>query len=97
MAFFGRRQVFQPEADHPKGDILVTRKKMYYVYVVQSEKDRSTYIGYTSDLEKRIKEHNQGKTRSIKSKIPFKLVYFEEFESKTEARKRENRLKKNSF
>ncbi len=70
---------------------------MYYVYVIQSEKDRSTYIGYTSDLEKRIKEHNQGKTRSIKSKIPFKLVYFEEFESKTEARKREIRLKKNSF
>ncbi len=70
---------------------------MYYVYVIQSQKDRSTYIGYTGDLEKRIKEHNQGKTRSIKSKIPFSLVYFEEFESKTEARKREIRLKKNSY
>jgi len=70
---------------------------MYYVYVIQSEKDRSTYIGFTADLEKRTKEHNQGKTRSIKSKVPFKLVYFEEFESKTEARKREIRLKKNSY
>ena len=70
---------------------------MYFVYVIQSEKDRSTYIGYTGDLEKRIKEHNQGKTRSIKSKIPFKLVYFEEFNSKTEARKRELKWKKNSY
>jgi len=70
---------------------------MYYVYVIQSQIDRSTYIGYTGDLDKRLKEHNIGKTRSIKSKIPFVLVYFEEFENKTEARKREIRLKKNSF
>jgi len=70
---------------------------MYYVYVIQSERDSSTYIGFTSNLEKRIKEHNQGKTRSIKSKIPFRLVYREEYESKTEARKREIRLKKNSY
>ena len=70
---------------------------MYYVYVIQSEKDRSTYIGYTSDLNKRLKEHNQGKTRSIKSKIPYRLVYFEDFDAKTEAIKRELRLKKNSF
>jgi putative endonuclease len=60
-------------------------------------KDDSTYIGYTRDLEKRLKEHNQGKTRSIKSKIPYKLVYFEKYESKTDARKREIRLKKNSY
>jgi len=70
---------------------------MYFVYVIQSEKDGSTYIGFTGNINKRLKEHNQGKTRSIKSKVPFKMVYFEEFESKTEARKREILLKKNSF
>jgi putative endonuclease len=69
----------------------------YYVYVIQSLKDNTRYIGFTSDIEKRIKDHNQGKTRSIKHKTPFDLVYKEEFESKTEALKREIRLKKNSW
>ena len=69
---------------------------MYYVYVLQSLKDRTTYIGYTENLEKRIVEHNQGKTKSIKHKVPFKLIYKEAYESKTEAIKREVKLKKNS-
>ncbi|TAL60856.1 MAG: GIY-YIG nuclease family protein [Bacteroidetes bacterium] len=69
----------------------------YYVYVVESLKDTTRYIGFTSDIEKRIKEHNHGKTKSIKHKTPFQLVYKEEFENKTEARKREIRLKKNSW
>ena len=71
--------------------------EMYYVYVIQSLKDKTRYIGFTSDLEKRLKDHNQGKTRSIKHKIPFELIYREEFENKTEAFKREIRLKKNSW
>jgi len=70
---------------------------MYYVYVIQSEKDGSTYIGYTEYLVRRIKEHNQGKTKSIKHKVPYNLIYTEEFESKTEARKRELKLKRSSF
>ena len=69
---------------------------MYYVYILQSLKDNTTYIGYTENLEKRIAEHNKGKTKSIKHKVPFKLVYNEPYESKTEAIKREIKLKKNS-
>ena len=69
---------------------------MFYVYVIQSLKDKTRYIGFTSDIEKRIQDHNKGKTRSIRHKIPFELIYKEEFESKTEALKREIRLKKNS-
>ena len=69
---------------------------MFYVYVIQSLKDKTTYIGYTENLEKRIIEHNQGKTKSIKHKLPFQMVYKEAYESKTEARKREIKLKKNS-
>ena len=68
-----------------------------YVYVIESAKDHTRYVGYTSDIEKRIQEHNQGKTRSIKHKLPFKLVYLEEFDNKTEARKREIRIKKNNW
>jgi len=67
---------------------------MFYTYVIQSLKDSSTYIGSTGDLRKRFKEHNQGKTKSIKHKKPFKLIYYEAYETKTQARKREFELKK---
>ena len=70
---------------------------MYYVYVLKSEKDGTTYIGSTEYLERRIEEHNRGKTKSIKHKLPVKLVYYEAYLTKTLALKRENRLKKNSF
>lgn len=70
---------------------------MHFVYLVQSKKDKTYYIGSTGDLRKRIKEHNQGKTKSIKHKLPVKLIYFEVYVNKTIARKRELELKKNSF
>ncbi len=69
----------------------------YYVYLIQSLKDSTYYIGYSDNLNQRLKEHNQGKTKSIKHKIPFKLIYFEGYLNKTIARKREIKLKKNSF
>ena len=50
----------------------------------------------TEDLDKRLKEHNQGKTKSIKHKIPLEMVYFEAYNEKTKARKRELELKNNS-
>ncbi len=70
---------------------------MHYVYLIQSEKDFSYYIGYTKDLKKRFKEHNQGKTKSIKHKIPYRLIYYEAFLNKTNAIKREYELKHNSY
>lgn len=75
----------------------MSSEKMFFVYVLKSLKDGSTYIGYTSDLDKRLEQHNAGKTKSIKSKIPFKLIYHETFENKTEAIKRELKLKKSSY
>ena len=68
---------------------------MFYLYILKSVKDLGYYIGFTEDIEKRIKEHNTGKTRSIKHRLPFELVYKEEYSTKTEARKREIQLKKN--
>jgi putative endonuclease len=70
---------------------------MYYVYVLQSEKDGTTYIGSTEYLERRIEEHNKGKTKSIKHKLPVRLIYYETYLTKLLALKRENKLKKNSF
>jgi len=68
---------------------------MYYLYILRSHKDLGYYVGTTDNLEKRIKEHNSGKTKSIKHRIPFDLAYSEKYATKIEARKREILLKKN--
>ncbi len=68
---------------------------MNFLYILQSTKDFGYYIGITDNLEKRLKEHNQGKTKSIKNRIPFILKYSEKYKTNTEARKREILLKKN--
>jgi putative endonuclease len=70
---------------------------MFYVYILQSLKDLGYYIGITDSLEKRLREHNNGKTKSTKSRIPFVIKYTELFKNKTEARKREIELKKNYY
>ena len=65
----------------------------YFVYILQSEVDSSFYIGYTSNLQQRLAEHNSGKTRYTSRKRPWNIVYFEEFVSKSDALKREKFLK----
>jgi putative endonuclease len=67
---------------------------MFYVYLIQSEVDSSFYIGYTSNLELRLKQHNNGETIYSSRKKPWFLVYSEVFENKTLALKRERFLKK---
>ena len=62
---------------------------MYYIYVLQSLKDYKTYVGYTDDFERRFKQHNLGHVNSTKHRIPFKLLFTEEFDTSAEAKKRE--------
>ena len=66
---------------------------MVYVYVIRSEKDGRFYVGMTGDVEKRVKEHNKGKTKRTKGYTPWKLFFFEEHENRLIARKREVYLK----
>ena len=66
---------------------------MYFVYVLKSEKDGRLYKGFTDNIDRRLKEHNSGKTKSTKPYKPWKLVYFEECSDKENARKRELFLK----
>lgn len=68
----------------------------YFVYILESEIDGRLYKGQTSDLHKRIKEHNSGKTTSTKGYVPWKLVYFEKFETRGEAVLREKYFKTGS-
>jgi putative endonuclease len=65
----------------------------YFAYVLQSLKDQKYYIGSTSDLEARLAYHNSGRQRSTRHRIPFILVFSEQFESKSDALKREMYLK----
>ena len=66
---------------------------MFYVYIIQSQKDSKYYVGLTADITKRLNYHNHGKVRSTKSRIPFTLVHSETFETRVEAREREKYLK----
>lgn len=66
---------------------------MNYTYILKSKKDSQLYLGSTTDLKKRLKEHNDGKVFSTKSRKPFELVYYEAYKSESDARKRESSLK----
>ncbi|MFA5021926.1 MAG: GIY-YIG nuclease family protein [Patescibacteria group bacterium] len=66
---------------------------MYYVYIIKSLKNNRHYIGCTLNLEARIRQHNQGKTKSTKPYRPWRLIYSEEFLEKDLAFKREWCLK----
>lgn len=67
---------------------------MYFVYILKSLRDAGYYIGQTQYLEERITKHNKGRVKSTKSRTPFVLVKKEIFNTRSEARKRENYLKK---
>ena len=66
---------------------------MYFVYVIRSEIDGRYYVGISEDVERRVGEHNSGRTKSTKGYIPWKLVFQEEYEDRKTARKREKYLK----
>ena len=64
----------------------------YFVYILENIKKRH-YIGITTDPERRLLEHNKGNTRSTRPFRPWKLIYAEEHETRSEACKREWHLK----
>ena len=66
---------------------------MFCVYILQSQKDRKLYIGFTSDLKSRFEKHNNGKVNSTKHRQPLKLIYYEAYQNKDVALKREKLLK----
>ena len=69
---------------------------MHYVYLLKSTKQNWTYIGCTDNLERRFTQHQRGEVRSTAFYTPLKLVYYEAYSSKTDARSREIKLKKHS-
>ena len=69
---------------------------MYKVYILESLKDKSRYIGTTTDLVNRLKEHNSGETKSNQSKIPYKIIWYCGFSNKLRAYEFERYLKSSS-
>lgn len=66
---------------------------MYQVYVLRSKKDSSFYVGYTNNIERRLKEHNNGLVEYTRKYLPWRLIYYESFLSIEDAKKREKSLK----
>lgn len=66
---------------------------MHYVYILKSEKNNRLYIGYTSDLKRRLAEHNQKKSQATKIYAPLKLIYYEAYLARQDATTRERQLK----
>jgi putative endonuclease len=66
---------------------------MFYNYVLQSEKNGSLYIGFTSNLQNRLREHNRGLSISTRRYMPWKLIYYEACIEESDSRRREKYLK----
>jgi putative endonuclease len=68
-------------------------KEKFFVYILQSMKDFSFYIGQCDDLDRRMSKHFDGLSKYTASKGPWRLVYFEMISSRGEALKREKEIK----
>lgn len=67
----------------------------FYVYLIESKRGGQLYIGYTPDLVKRFEKHNRGEVRSTKPYRPWRLIFYEAYLNKSDARRRESYLKTN--
>ena len=65
----------------------------YYVYVLRSLKDDNFYVGYTADLKRRFKEHQEGLVESTRNRLPVELIYYEACRHQQDATRREKYLK----
>ena len=65
--------------------------KIFFTYIIKSERDGKFYTGITTNLERRLQEHNsnESNTPSTKPRSEFKLIYYEAHKSRVEARERE--------
>ena len=65
----------------------------YYVYVLESLKDKERYTGYTENLRRRLEEHKKGLSFATGFRLPLKLIYFEGCLNQDDAKRREHYLK----
>jgi len=68
-------------------------KMSYYAYILKSKSHGTFYYGHCEDLEKRLNQHNKGRVKYTKGRMPWKVHYFEIFKTRSEAMKREKYFK----
>jgi putative endonuclease len=68
----------------------------FYVYALRSETDSGLYLGYSSDLRKRIAQHKRGAAFATSYRGPWKLIYYEAYVEQADALGREKYLKSGS-
>jgi putative endonuclease len=78
---------------HGSATYINASDMFHYVYILRSLKDNKFYVGYTVDLRKRLKEHQQRIVTSTKSRVPFELIFYEAYRNKYDAIRREKYLK----
>jgi len=66
---------------------------MFFVYILQSQSTGRFYIGQTKNLQERVAYHNANYSRALKNRGPWKLVYQEEYDTRSEAVRRERQIK----
>jgi len=66
---------------------------MFFLYILKNRESGRYYIGSTNNLDRRLREHLKGKTRTTKVLKTYSLVYTEEFETSQQAQQREKKLK----
>ena len=77
---------------HP-GEAILDKAKKHYVYILRCS-DGTFYTGWTTDPERRMKVHNSGKgAKYTRARRPVELIYYEEFDDKIEAQRREWAIK----
>lgn len=69
------------------------KDRFYYVYILQSFKNNKWYTGFTNNLRKRFKQHNNNESTYTKGRGPFKLIYYEASLHEEDAKAREKYLK----
>ncbi|MDB4582674.1 GIY-YIG nuclease family protein [Draconibacterium sp.] len=68
----------------------------YFVYAIKSKLDGRIYVGFSENVQKRLKEHNSGKTKSTKGFRPWELIFTQECETRIDARELEKYFKSGS-
>ena len=78
----------------PLGTRAVGDQAMSYVYLLRSQQSARLYLGWTTDLRRRLCQHNAGESHFTRTRSPYELIYYEAYRHREEAMAREQSLKK---